>query len=240
VTEELLYAGKAKSVYRTDAPGELVVDFRDDITAFDGGKKDVLARKGEYNARVSARLFGLLEAAGIPTHYLRLEGPARMRVRRLSMVPLEVIVRNRAAGSLVRNYPFEQGRRLDPPLIVIDYKDDARHDPMVNDEIILALGLLSPDGLAEMKALALRANAVLAGLFGECGLDLVDFKLEFGLDDEGRLRLGDEVSMDSMRLWDRATGESMDKDVYRLGTGDVLGTYARVAERLGLEEPYEV
>lgn len=235
MSEELLYAGKAKSVYRTDAPDELVVVFRDDITAFDGGRKDVLARKGEYNARVSARLFDLLEAGGVPTHFLRLESPVRMRVRRLAMVPLEVIVRNVAAGSLVRNYPFENGQRLDPPLIVIDYKDDTRHDPMVNDEIIVALGLLAPAELAEMKALALRVNDVLRPLFAACDLELVDFKVEVGRDGAGRLRLGDEVSMDSMRLWDRASGESLDKDVYRLGTGDVLGAYARVAERLGLE-----
>lgn len=235
MSDELLYSGKAKSVYLTDAPDELVVVFRDDITAFDGGRKDVLARKGEYNARVSARLFDLLEAGGVPTHFLRLEDPVRMRVRRLDMVPLEVIVRNVAAGSLVRNYPFEEGQRLDPPLIVIDYKDDARHDPMVNDEIIVALGLLDPAELDELKALALRVNEVLRPLFAACALELVDFKLEFGRDGEGRLRLGDEVSMDSMRLWDRASGESLDKDVYRLGTGDVLGAYARVAERLGLE-----
>ena len=235
MSDELLYAGKAKSIYLTDAPDELVVVFRDDITAFDGGRKDVLARKGEYNARVSARLFDLLEAGGVPTHYLGLEDPVRMRVRRLEMVPLEVIVRNIAAGSLVRNYPFEQGQRLDPPLIVIDYKDDARHDPMVNDEIIVALGLLTPAELDELKALALRVNEVLRPLFAACGLELVDFKLEFGRDGDGRLRLGDEVSMDSMRLWDRASGESLDKDVYRLGKGDVLGAYARVAERLGLE-----
>lgn len=236
MSEELLYAGKAKSVYLADEPDELVVVFRDDITAFDGGKKDVLSRKGEYNARVSARLFELLEEAGVPTHYLRLEGPGRMRARRLSMVPLEVIVRNRAAGSLVRNYPFEQGQVLDPPLIVVDYKDDTRHDPMVNDGIILALGLLLPAELEIMKATALRANEVLQGLFGSCGLDLVDFKLEFGRDAAGRLRIGDEISMDSMRLWDRETGESLDKDLYRQGTGDVLDAYARVADRLGLEE----
>ncbi|MEN6517469.1 MAG: phosphoribosylaminoimidazolesuccinocarboxamide synthase [Methanospirillum sp.] len=235
MSEELLYAGKAKSVYRSDSPGELIVVFRDDITAFDGGRKDVLSRKGEYNARVSAHLFELLEEAGVPTHFLRLEGPARMRVRRLAMVPLEVIVRNRAAGSLVRNYPFESGEPLDPPLIVIDHKDDARHDPMLNDEIILALGLLGRAELDAMKALALRVNGVLLELFGACGLDLVDFKVEFGRDEWGRLRLGDEVSMDSMRLWSRETGESLDKDVYRLGTGDVLGAYTRVAERLGLE-----
>jgi phosphoribosylaminoimidazole-succinocarboxamide synthase len=235
VNEKVLYEGKAKSVCLSGTPGELVVVFRDDITAFDGGKKDVLDRKGAYNARVSARLFELLEAAGVPTHFLRLEGPNRMRVRELAMVPLEVIVRNRAAGSLVRNYPFEKGQPLDPPLIVIDYKDDARHDPMMNDEIILALGLLGESELAGMKALALRVNGVLREVFGACGLDLVDFKLEFGRDGAGRLRLGDEVSMDSMRLWDRATGESLDKDVYRLGTGDVLDAYARVADRLGLE-----
>ena len=166
MSEELLYAGKAKSVYESDAPAELVVVFRDDITAFDGGKKDVLSRKGEYNARVSARIFEILEEAGVPTHFLRLEGPARMRVRRLAMVPLEVIVRNRAAGSLVRTYPFEAGQPLDPPLIVIDYKDDARHDPMINDEIIMALGLLGRDEIEEMKALALRVNGVLGELFG--------------------------------------------------------------------------
>ena len=235
MSEELLYAGKAKSVYTTDAPDEFIVVFRDDITAFDGGKKDVLDQKGEYNARVSARLFELLEEAGVPTHFLRLEGPSRMRVRRLGMVPLEVIVRNRAAGSLVRNYPFERGQPLDPPLIVIDYKDDARHDPMLNDEIILALGLLDCAELDETKALALRVNGVLRAIFDACGLDLVDFKIEVGRDREGRLRLGDEVSMDSMRLWSQETGESLDKDVYRLGTGDVLGAYARVAAGLGLE-----
>lgn len=240
MSEELLYAGKAKSVYQSDAPDELVVVFRDDITAFDGGKKDVLTRKGEFNARVSACLFERLEEAGVPTHFLRLEGPSRMRVRRLAMIPLEVIVRNRAAGSLVRNYPFDQGQPLDPPLIVIDYKDDARHDPMINDGIILALGLLDPAGLATIKALSRRVNGVLRETFGACDLELVDFKLEFGRDTEGRLRLGDEVSMDSMRLWDRASGESLDKDVYRRGTGDVLGAYARVADRLGLEMQHAV
>ena len=131
---------------------------------------------------------------------------------------------------------FEQGQALDPPLIVIDYKDDTRHDPMVNDGIILALGLLLPAELEIMKATALRANEVLQGLFGSCGLDLVDFKLEFGRDAAGRLRIGDEISMDSMRLWDRETGESLDKDLYRQGTGDVLDAYARVADRLGLEK----
>ena len=232
MSDELLYAGKAKSIYLTDAPDELVVVFRDDITAFDGGRKDVLARKGEYNARVSARLFDLLEARGVPTHYLRLEGPVRMRVRRLAMVPLEVIVRNVAAGSLVRTYPFEQGQRLDPPLIVIDYKDDSSHDPMLNDEIILALGLVTRRELEELKMLALRVNGVLRDLFADIGIQLVDFKIEFGRDADGKIRLGDEISMDSMRLWDSRTGVSLDKDVYRFDKGDVLSTYGQVAARI--------
>ncbi len=232
MTEELLYAGKAKSIYRSDSPDELIVVFRDDITAFDGGKKDVLAGKGEYNARVSARLFELLEAAGVPTHLLAVEGPGRMRVRWLTMIPLEVIVRNIAAGSLVRNYPFEEGSRLDPPLIVIDYKDDTRHDPMLNDEIVLALRLATQAELDELKALALRVNEVLNGVFADLGILLVDFKIEFGRDAGGRIRLGDEISMDSMRLWDGETRESLDKDVYRFAKGDVLSTYARVADRI--------
>ena len=232
MSEELLYAGKAKSIYTSDKAEELIVVFRDDITAFDGGKKDVIAGKGEFNARVSARLYDLLEGAGVPTHLVALEGPARMRVRRLSMIPLEVIVRNIAAGSLVRNYPFVEGNPLDPPLIVIDYKDDSRHDPMLNDEIILALGLVTRRELEELKMLALRVNGVLRDLFADIGIQLVDFKIEFGRDAAGKIRLGDEISMDSMRLWDSRTGVSLDKDVYRFDKGDVLSTYGQVAARI--------
>jgi phosphoribosylaminoimidazole-succinocarboxamide synthase len=231
-----LYAGKAKSVYTSDVPAELVVVFRDDITAFDGTKKDVLPRKGEYNARVSSRLFGLLARSGVPTHYIAMESPNRMRVMRLGMIPLEVIVRNLAAGSLVRTFPFREGQLLDPPLIVIDYKDDTRHDPMVNDDIVVALGLLTRTELESVKGLALRVNEVLKGIFSDLGITLVDFKMEFGRDSEGRIRLGDEISMDSMRLWDVSTGESLDKDVYRFEKGDVLDVYARVTERLLLED----
>jgi len=232
VTEELLYAGKAKSVYGSDRADELIVVFRDDITAFDGGKKDVIAGKGEFNARVSARLYDLLEGRGIPTHFIALEGPARMRVRRLKMIPLEVIVRNIAAGSLVRRYPFVEGTPLDPPLIVIDYKDDSLHDPMLNDDIILALGLLTREELGEVKRFALRVNEVLQELFADLGIQLVDFKIEFGRDADGKIRLGDEISMDSMRLWDIRTGASLDKDVYRFEKGDVLATYGQVASRI--------
>jgi phosphoribosylaminoimidazole-succinocarboxamide synthase len=228
---KLVYAGKAKSLYRTDTPGHLYVKFRDDITAFDGGKKDIISRKGSLNARVSAKIFQLLEEQGIPTHFVRMDGDSAMIVRDLRMIPLEVIVRNIAAGSLVRNYPVTEGMALEPPVIVIDYKDDARHDPMLNDDIIvIALQLLTRDELAEVKDLTLKVNTVLRRFFADIGITLVDLKLEFGRDGN-RIVVGDEISMDSMRLWDTATGKSLDKDVYRFGKGDVLAVYREVAGR---------
>jgi phosphoribosylaminoimidazole-succinocarboxamide synthase len=231
---DLLYEGKAKSLYRTGTKGELLVRFRDDITAFDGGKKDVISRKGELNARVSGRIFELLEINGIPTHFIRMAGNSSMIVKELRMVPLEVIVRNIAAGSMVRNYPIEEGKLLSPPVIVIDYKDDSRHDPMLNDDIILALRLLTPGELRQVKEMALQVNQVLSGFFDALGIILVDFKLEFGHDNDA-LVVGDEISMDSMRLWDKSTGESLDKDVYRFSKGDVMAVYRKVAE-LALNE----
>jgi phosphoribosylaminoimidazole-succinocarboxamide synthase len=228
---DLVYSGKAKSLYRTDTDGELLVQFRDDITAFDGGKKDVLTEKGSLNAQVSARLFSLLEEDRIRTHFIRLLNHSSMLVRELSMIPLEVIVRNIAAGSIVRSYPISEGTPLDPPVIVIDYKDDSRHDPMLNDDLILAMKILSKDELIRMKELALRVNLVLSRFFEARGIILVDFKLEFGRY-EGEILVGDEISMDSMRLWDANTKGSLDKDVYRFEKGDVLAVYRQVTEKV--------
>jgi phosphoribosylaminoimidazole-succinocarboxamide synthase len=228
---ELLYSGKAKSVYRTDNNGELVIKFRDDITAFDGQKKDTLADKGNLNAGVSIFFFGLLEKYGVKTHFIRKIDDTTLLARSLTMIPLEVIVRNIAAGSMVKNYPIEKGTPLNPPVIVIDFKDDTRHDPMLNDDLIVALKLATPDELREVKRIALQVNTVLRNYLSGRGIDLVDFKLEFGKKD-GVIYLGDEISMDSMRLWDVATGESLDKDVYRTGQGDVINSYHRVAARI--------
>lgn len=229
--KKLLYTGKAKSVYRTDVKGKLIVEFRDDITAFDGGKKDTLEKKGSYNAGVSAFLFSELEKNGVKTHFLEMLDDNRMAVRELSMIPLEVIVRNIAAGSIVRNYPFKEGTPLKPPVIVIDYKDDSRHDPMLNDDLIIALKIATPAELKKIKTLALRVNDVLSAMLSKQGISLVDFKMEFGR--QGKtIYLGDEISMDSMRLWDKKTGESLDKDVYRFDKGDVMATYNRVAARI--------
>jgi phosphoribosylaminoimidazole-succinocarboxamide synthase len=229
--KNLLYTGKAKSVYYTDTKGKLIVEFRDDITAFDGGKKDVLKNKGSYNAEVSAFFFGYLEQKGVKTHFFTMLDPNHMVVKKLEMIPLEVIVRNIAAGSLVRNYPFREGTLLDPPLIVIDYKDDARHDPMLNDEIILALKLVTSAELKKIKKVALEVNRLLSALLSSQGITLVDFKIEFGR--QGKtIYLGDEISMDSMRLWDKKTGESLDKDVYRFEKGDVIAIYNQVTQRI--------
>lgn len=229
--KSLLYTGKAKSVYRTDAKGKLIVEFRDDITAFDGGKKDVLKNKGSYNAEVSTFFFNYLEKNGVKTHFIETLDARRMVVRELEMIPLEVIVRNIAAGSIVRNYPFKEGTKLDPPVIVIDYKDDSRHDPMLNDELIVALKLATPQELRKIKKIALEVNLHLVKLLAKQGITLVDFKIEFGR--QGKtIYLGDEISMDSMRLWDKKTKESLDKDVYRFNKGDVMDTYNRVAKRI--------
>ncbi|MDH7492036.1 MAG: phosphoribosylaminoimidazolesuccinocarboxamide synthase [Methanolinea sp.] len=233
---EVLYKGKAKSLYRTGDPGVLLVEFRDDITAFDGQKKDVLSSKGRLNAQVSAFLFRLLERNGIATHFIDMPDESHMLVKALDMIPLEVIVRNIAAGSLVRQYPFREGTVLEPPVIVIDYKDDSRHDPMLNDDLIIALGILTPDDLAMIKEMALRVNSVLREFFASLGITLVDFKIEFGRTPDGKILLGDEISMDSMRLWDMSTGKSLDKDVYRFSKGDVMEAYNRVAERVCAEE----
>ena len=229
--KNLLYTGKAKSVYRTDVAGQFIVEFRDDITAFDGGKKDVLKNKGSYNAGVSAFIFEYLGRNGVKTHFVEMLDQRRMVVRELQMIPLEVIVRNVAAGSIVRNYPFKEGTKLSPPVIVIDYKDDSRHDPMLNDDLIVALKLATVKELAEMKKIALKINALLVKLMASQGITLVDFKIEFGRGGK-TIYLGDEISMDSMRLWDKKTGESLDKDVYRFSKGDVMATYNRVAGRI--------
>lgn len=233
---EVLYKGKAKSLYRTGDPGVLLVEFRDDITAFDGQKKDVLSSKGRLNAQVSAFLFRLLERNGIATHFIDMPDESHILVKALDMIPLEVIVRNIAAGSLVRQYPFREGTVLEPPVIVIDYKDDSRHDPMLNDDLIIALGILTPDDLAMIKEMALRVNSVLREFFASLGITLVDFKIEFGRTPDGKILLGDEISMDSMRLWDMSTGKSLDKDVYRFSKGDVMEAYNRVAERVCAED----
>jgi phosphoribosylaminoimidazole-succinocarboxamide synthase len=229
--ETPLYEGKAKSVYRTENPDELRVVFRNDMTAFNGVKHDQFENKGRFNATASEFFMRLLEENGVSTHFISRPDPDTMIVKKLLMIPLEVIVRNVAAGSMVKKYPIKEGTVLNPPIVAIDYKDDERGDPMINDEIIYALGILNPEELVVVKRAALRINEILSAFFDQYGIRLVDFKLEFGKAN-GAIILGDEISMDSMRLWDKKTGESFDKDVYRFEKGDVMTAYRRVLERI--------
>ncbi|MGZ4923649.1 MAG: phosphoribosylaminoimidazolesuccinocarboxamide synthase, partial [Halobacteriota archaeon] len=185
-----------------------------------------------YNAKISARLFELLEEHGIATHYKGMAGDARMLVKAVSIIPLEIIARNIAAGSLVRKYPFEEGQKLVPPMIVIDYKSDTYGDPMLNDDLIRALRLASAEELATVRELTLRVNTVLKDYLGRRGLLLPDFKLEFGKTRDGTILLADEISCDTCRFWLKESGQSVDKDVFRYERGDLISAYEEAAKRI--------
>ncbi len=228
---EALYSGKAKTVFRTDDPEKLIMEFRDSLTAFDGKKKSEAPKKGYYNAQISAKLFKLLEDNGITTHFDSMLSGTDMVVDAVDIIKIEVIVRNIAAGSLTKKYPFKTGEKLNPPILIFDYKSDEYGDPMINEDIALALRLANMDELSEIRALALRVNSVLVKYLNDKNLLLPDFKLEFG-----RLRnqivLADEISCDTCRFWDKTTGESLDKDVFRFDKGDLVAAYREVANRI--------
>ena len=229
----LLYSGKAKSVYTTADPGRLVLEFRDDTSAFDGEKTARLARKGEVNNRFNAFVMERLEAAGIPTHHAGLLSATESLVKRLEMLPVECVVRNIAAGSLCRRLGVAEGRDLEPPVFEFFLKDDALHDPMINDAHIRTFGWATGEEVARMQALSLAVNDVLKALFADAGLLLVDYKLEFGRW-QGQLCLGDEMTPDGCRLWDAETRDKLDKDRFRQGLGGVVEAYEEVARRLGV------
>ncbi|MDF1532331.1 MAG: phosphoribosylaminoimidazolesuccinocarboxamide synthase [ANME-2 cluster archaeon] len=229
-TDEL-YSGKAKTIYRTEDPNLLIMDFRDSLTAFDGEKKAEVPKKGYYNAQISKKVFELLEENGIKTHYREMVSDHEMLVDTVQIILVEVIVRNIAAGSMTRKYPFEEGQVLDEPVVVMDYKDDSRHDPMLNEDIAVALGLATREELAQIRETALKINDILRSYLDERGLILPDFKLEFGRRGS-EIVLGDEISCDTCRLWDKVTGDSLDKDVFRFDKGDLAAAYREVARRI--------
>ncbi len=236
---QLVYEGKAKSLYEHPEEDDLLVmEFRDDITAFNMEKVDKVEGKGVCNCLISARLFEVLEDAGIPTHYVELADERRMIVERLDMFKLEVICRNIATGSLVERLPFEEGEELDPPIVEFDYKSDEYGDPMVNMDHIRALGLASEDEVERMRELTLKVNEVLSEFLEDRGIILVDFKLEFGVNPDGEVVVGDEISPDTCRFWDAETRESLDKDIFREDKGDVLAGYLEAARRI-LEDDEE-
>lgn len=216
--EEKISEGKTKIVYSAPKADRVLLKFKDDVTALDGEKHNLLPHKGVVNAAVTAKLFLLLNKNGVPTHYLRLREPSLMEVRRLKMIPVEVVCRNIAAGHLVKNFPmFKKGDRLREPIVEFYLKNDALHDPMLVDDHIVALELADRREIVKMKTLIKRVNRILRKFMAERGLTLVDFKLEFGRDARGNIVVGDELDIDSMRLWDAKTGASVDKDVYRQG-----------------------
>ena len=231
-----LYRGKAKTVYTTDDPNLLIMHYRDDVSAFDGAKLAKLDLKGETNNKINAFVMEKLAAAGVRTHFVRLVNERESLVRALKMLPVECVVRNVCAGSMAKRYGIAEGTRLPEPIFEFFYKSDALHDPLINDDHIRVLGWASAADIAEMRALTHKVNGVLKPLFADAGMDLVDYKLEFGhpVDDpHGPLVLGDEFTPDGCRLWDAKTGEKLDKDRFRRDLGSVIEHYREVATRIG-------
>jgi len=231
-----LYKGKAKTVYATDDPNFLVMHYRDDVSAFDGVKLAKLDLKGETNNKINAYVMGKLAQAGVATHFVRLLNERESLVKAMRMVPVECVVRNVCAGSMAKRYGIEEGRRLPEPVFEFFLKSDALHDPLCNDDHIRVLGWATAAEIAQMRDITHRVNAVLKPLFANAGIDLVDYKLEFGHpadDPNGPLVLGDEFTPDGCRLWDAKTGEKLDKDRFRRDLGEVIERYREVARRIG-------
>ncbi len=231
----LLYEGKGKQLYASETDGELIQVFKDDATAFDGVKHDVIAGKGALNCAISTFFFERLHEAGVSTHFIRREGLREMRVRGLEMIPVEVVVRNVAAGSICKRLGLEEGLELPRPLTELFYKSDELHDPMINTEHAEIFGWATAEETERMRMVARKVNAVLSSVLGEAGIRLVDFKLEFGKTPSGEIVLGDEITPDGCRLWDAQTGRKLDKDVFRRDLGHLPEAYHEVASRLGIE-----
>ena len=232
-----LYAGKAKSVFTTDDPERLVIVFRNDTSAFDGKKKEALDRKGAVNNQFNAAIMEMLHEAGIPTHFEKLLSANESLVKKLDMIPVECVVRNIAAGSIVRRLGVEEGKELNPPTFELFLKDDALGDPMINEYHVRSFGWAEPEHIEKMKELTFKVNDVLKKRFLGANMLLVDYKLEFGLF-HGEVVLGDEFSPDGCRLWDKDTREKMDKDRFRQDLGGVIEAYEEVGHRLGMTFEY--
>ena len=229
---EQIYEGKAKKVYKTDDPELYIVDYKDDATAFNGLKKGTIAGKGIINNQMSNRLMQMIERKGVPTHFVKELSERETLVKKVSIVPLEVIVRNIAAGSFSKRYGVDEGMVFEEPVIEFSYKNDALGDPLLNTDHALALKVATRAEIDTIKSYALKVNSILKAFWAECGVTLVDFKLEFGKTADGSVILADEISPDTCRLWDSATGEKLDKDRFRRDLGGVEEAYAEIMKRL--------
>ena len=230
--ETQLYEGKAKKVFTTADPELLIVQYKDDATAFNGLKKGTIADKGVINNQMSNRLMSMLESEGVPTHFVQELSQRETLVKKVSIVPLEVIVRNIAAGSFSKRYGVEEGVVFDAPTIEFSYKNDALGDPLLNTRHALALKLATPEEIQTIETYSLKINEILKAFWLSCGVTLVDFKLEFGRLSDGTIVLADEISPDTCRLWDSKTKEKLDKDRFRRDMGGVEEAYAEIMKRL--------
>lgn len=230
---DMLYEGKAKKVYTTDVEDVYIVDYKDDATAFNGEKKGTIVGKGVINNRMTNHIFKMLEEAGIPTHLVEELSDRETAVKKVEIVPLEVIVRNVAAGSFSKKLGIEEGRKLLIPTLEFSYKDDALGDPMINDYYAIAIGAATREEIDRITELVLKINDVLCKYFLDCGIELIDFKVEFGRC-KGEIILADEISPDTCRLWDVNTHAKLDKDRFRRDMGDVEEAYLEVAKRIGI------
>lgn len=231
MTQKPMYEGKAKQVFATENPDELMVFFKDDATAFNGEKRGTIGNKGVFNNKISTFFFNLLGKEGIPHHFIEMRSDREMLVKKLDILPVEVVVRNIAAGSLAKRIGWEEGRKLPTTIIELYYKDDELGDPLINDYHIKALGLATPAQVETMEKYALRINEILSAFLKDKKVELIDFKLEFGVH-KGEVLLGDEISPDTCRFWDSETGQKLDKDRFRRDLGNVEEAYREVLKRL--------
>ena len=231
IKQQQIYEGKAKKVYATDDPKIVIVDYKDDATAFNGLKKGTIAGKGVVNNKVSNHFFRLLEKQGIPTHYIEQLSDRETAVRRVEILPVEVIVRNRAAGSFSKRMGVAEGTTLACPILEYSYKNDELGDPFINSYYIRALNIATDDEMEQVKTYSFRINDILKSYLDELGIELIDFKLEFGRFD-GKVILADEISPDTCRFWDKTTGKKLDKDRFRRDLGDVEEAYHEIIRRL--------
>lgn len=230
--KEMIYEGKAKKVYKTDDENYFVVSYKDDATAFNGLKKGTIMGKGAINNRVTNYLMQMLEKNGVPTHFVKELNDRETVVRHVKIVPLEVIVRNIAAGSLAKRLGVEEGTPMKSTVIEYCYKDDALGDPMVNEYHINAMGWATKEEVAQIADYSLKINKILSDYLDECNIQLIDFKLEFGRTPDGKIILADEISPDTCRFWDKTTHEKLDKDRFRRDLGGVEDAYNEILKRL--------
>ncbi|WP_088810845.1 MULTISPECIES: phosphoribosylaminoimidazolesuccinocarboxamide synthase [Listeria] len=232
MTDELIYEGKAKELFTTEKADVLRAKYKDDATALNGGRKEVFAGKGIRNNNITSLIFRYLKNEGIPSHFIEQISETEQLIRKVDIIPLEVVVRNVLAGSLAKRLGRDEGELIDTPIVEFYFKNDALDDPFINDDHVVFLGACDRKEIETLKALAFQVNGKLQELFEKMGITLVDFKLEFGRDAAGQILLADEISPDTCRLWDKETRERLDKDVFRRNIGNLITVYDEVLSRL--------